>query len=213
MPRAQGRDFDAYSVLEPTTLSHWDGKSTCFEVDRVMSRCQEEILGRWPCSVWHTCTPKWWFPKIGLPPVITHILMGFSMKSTNHFGIPLYGNPKLASLNRRVAGWSHIFRQIWGPATAKRRSGGPGVTYVKWSNMILDFQQIIDIYRCWYLIIDYLCWFLLCIIFIQFCWHQETTFSVCVYCGCSVQELRRMAGQGLLAWQLQAQLGMLRKEN
>ena len=34
-------------------------------------------------------------------------------------------------------------------------------------------------------------------------WHQQTTFSVCVcvLVACSVQELRRMPGQGFLAWQ------------
>ena len=101
-------------------------RAPVFEVDRVMSRCQEEILGRWPCSVWHTCTPKWWFPKIGLPPVITHILMGFSMKSTNHFGIPLYGNPNIG-LPKQESSWvkPHLSSDLR-PGHRKATVRGPG---------------------------------------------------------------------------------------
>ena len=39
----------------------------------------------------------WWFPEIGVPPVIIHFWLGFSFRNHPLWGTPIDGNPKTTS--------------------------------------------------------------------------------------------------------------------
>ena len=41
--------------------------------------------------------PIWWFPRIGVPPVITHFRLGFPLKNHPAMGVP-HGNPHLVPI-------------------------------------------------------------------------------------------------------------------
>ena len=62
----------------------------------------------------------WRFPKIGIPPVIIHLIFGFSLKSTIHFGVsPILGHRKKQC-------------NTWGPYTFRSTGLTSGLDFSMW---------------------------------------------------------------------------------